>query len=860
MLTRRRALWALPLLLLAVMMAAALFALTPAQPADAQQATQTFVANLGQADGFNQALGNDYAVAFTTGSNAAGYSLRSVDVEFGIIHSSFSSSDLTASIHTESSGSPGSSLGTLTNPASFPVSSSDQTLTFTSTGIDLSANTTYFLVLDLSRNLATSGIRATNSNNEDSGALAGWSIGNGLVYRAHAMTGAWFTNTPTPKISLDGVVKTATMSVELSTPQMTGELSAGAAAGSFRVEVSSALATATYFRVCITSNRPTLGLEFEHLQNTVLTLDENGCADLTVSAGSTERGISGFAVGSVGDVPNEVISVTLSEDPDNPLPAGVSIDTSANSFTYTLHDDDPTVVTLARVGSGAVSEGGTVEFTVTLGRALIAGETIDVPLSIGGTGVTTSDWSLAKKTGTSLNTGVTLSGTSTATPTVRFSGAGARTATLELTPVVDGATESTETYTIALGSNAAFDASSLGTNVGGGADPHATSNGFSVQVSNKPRPSRVSILGGGAVTEGASASFTLRASPAPPADLPVSVTVTTTGDFGYGALPTSVTIPASGSATLEIPTTNDDVDEAHGSVTVTLVDGSDYDLATSLGTATVRVRDDDPPLVKNTGQSSGLVQGLHVDLAQGFDTGGNPSGYTLTSVDVAFNRSTEDFGSKLTVTVHKGANGAPGTVVGTLANPAFVNRQAGTYRFTHPGVALEAETRYWVVLDAAGLTEGNSQVKFTQSNSEDEGAAPGWSINNDARIRAQGGGNWITLVGGSTLSMGVNGRLLPHADGSYTVPLDWPLKPLGVGAGETFRLLFMTEDHRDATAADIGVYDAHVREAARDGHAAVRRYADHFRVVGSTAAVDARDHTRTNPNDAGHTDAPRSGG
>ena len=51
----------------------------------AAQTTQTFVSNLGQADGFNQALGNDYAVAFTTGSNSLGYSLRSVGVEFGII-------------------------------------------------------------------------------------------------------------------------------------------------------------------------------------------------------------------------------------------------------------------------------------------------------------------------------------------------------------------------------------------------------------------------------------------------------------------------------------------------------------------------------------------------------------------------------------------------------------------------------------------------------------------------------------------------------------------------------------------------------------------------------------------------------
>jgi len=44
---------------------------------------------------------------------------------------------------------------------------------------------------------------------------------------------------------------------------------------------------------------------------------------------------------------------------------------------------------------------------------LVAGKIIDVPLSIGGSGVTTSDWRLATKTGASLNTGVTLSGTST---------------------------------------------------------------------------------------------------------------------------------------------------------------------------------------------------------------------------------------------------------------------------------------------------------------------------------------------------------------------------------------------------------------------------------------------------------------
>ena len=74
--------------------------------------------------------------------------------------------------------------------------------------------------------------------------------------------------------------------------------------------------------------------------------------------------------------------------------------------TVIIHDDDPTVVSLARIGSSsAVDEGGTVEFTVILGRVFIAGEIIDVPLIISGTNITTADWSLAVKSGATLNTG-----------------------------------------------------------------------------------------------------------------------------------------------------------------------------------------------------------------------------------------------------------------------------------------------------------------------------------------------------------------------------------------------------------------------------------------------------------------------
>ncbi len=216
-------------------------------------------------------------------------------------------------------------------------------------------------------------------------------------------------------------------------------------------------------------------------QNQTLT---SGCfTDSFASGSAVVNSITLSPIADSLDEPDEVLTLTLSADPDNPLPAGVTISATANTTGHTIRDDDPTIVSLARVGSGAVTEGGKVEFTVTLGRALIAGETIDVPLSIGGTAVTTGDWSLALKSSTT-NTGVTLSDAGTTTPEVSFINSGAQTATLELTATPDGTVENAETFEIALGANSAFDANALDTNVGGGADPHGTNNEFDVTVND----------------------------------------------------------------------------------------------------------------------------------------------------------------------------------------------------------------------------------------------------------------------------------------------------------------------------------------------------------------------------------------
>ena len=76
------------------------------------------------------------------------------------------------------------------------------------------------------------------------------------------------------------------------------------------------------------------------------------------------------------------------------------------------------------------------------------------------------------------------------------------------------------------------------------------------------------------------------------------------------------------------------------------------------------------------------------------------------------------------------------------------------------------------------------------------------------------------------------------------VPSDWSLRPSDVPMGGEFRLVFVTNSVRDSTSSDIADYDAFVQSdaASEDAHADIREHSTHFRVIGSTSAVAARDH------------------
>ena len=185
---------------------------------------------------------------------------------------------------------------------------------------------------------------------------------------------------------------------------------------------------------------------------------------LTITAGQTAS--SGTAVTVIpadDDTDNADREVTVSAA----VTAGRGVAAPA-ARTLKIADDDPTLVTLSRsAGTGPIGENaGTAELTVTLGRALAAGETVEVPLTV--SGVSAGDFSLALKTGAGVNTGVTLAAGGLLAPRVTLAEAAARVAVLVFTAVQDDVDEgASETATVTLGDLAAAAA----TNVGGGAEP-----------------------------------------------------------------------------------------------------------------------------------------------------------------------------------------------------------------------------------------------------------------------------------------------------------------------------------------------------------------------------------------------------
>ena len=357
------------------------------------------------------------------------------------------------------------------------------------------------------------------------------------------------------------------------------------------------------------------------------------------------------------DEPDETAMLSLARS--NATPADVAISSSAGSVTFTIKDDDPTIVTLARTGMGAVSEGGVVEFTVTLGRSLIAGEIIDVPLTVSGTGIETADWSLAAKTGDDLNTGITLVNETTATPVVRFSDAAADTATLILTTLADNTPEAggSEMLTLALGPNDdtanGFDLEGRMTNVGGGADSaaDAANNTFSVTINDNAAPiinSNAMIM----VAEGTAKALNIMVTDTD--NDPLTYTITAGADRASFTINSSGALNFTTAPDFENP--SDAGDDNVYEVEVTVTDGT-YSTKRTF-TITVTDENDNDPMITSDNTKS-VAEGITDVL-------------TVTATD-------GDAGTVIIYSISEGADGA-------LFN---INASSGALAFT---VAPDFET------------------------------------------------------------------------------------------------------------------------------------------------------------------------
>ncbi len=132
---------------------------------------------------------------------------------------------------------------------------------------------------------------------------------------------------------------------------------------------------------------------------------------------------------------NEQLTMTIDATrlPNSPTVVTLGANGSA---TLTVIDDDPLPVRLGAT-SPSISEGGPGgAITVTLGRPLQTGESLTVPLTIGGVASQDTDYTIAAET----ETGVTYSGVGTANVTIFFA-PGADRATLSVTPLDDDADE-----------------------------------------------------------------------------------------------------------------------------------------------------------------------------------------------------------------------------------------------------------------------------------------------------------------------------------------------------------------------------------------------------------------------------------
>ena len=175
------------------------------------QAQTTLVSNTGQANSGGRTVdGVEFAQAFGTGSNTAGYDLESIVLSLGNAPSG--TATFTVTVRENASGDPsGTALYTLTTPD--PIVDNDLNAFTAPAGATLDANTTYRVVASYSS--VTGGPnwwRVLLSNGLDSGGATGWTIDSPYKTDSRTAPDGWevASSSRGMKLQVKGTVKGGT--------------------------------------------------------------------------------------------------------------------------------------------------------------------------------------------------------------------------------------------------------------------------------------------------------------------------------------------------------------------------------------------------------------------------------------------------------------------------------------------------------------------------------------------------------------------------------------------------------------------------------------------------------------------------
>ena len=158
-------------------------------------------------------------------------------------------------------------------------------------------------------------------------------------------------------------------------------------------------------------------------------------------------------------------------------------------------------------------------------------------------------------------------------------------------------------------------------------------------------------------------------------------------------------------------------------------------------------------LVANTLLQQG--NGASQRLSQSFTTGPNPQGYSLKSVGLVTSQATTGTVNVSVKVFSTKSDDTPGGEIYTLTNPSsYTAGEVAT--FSAPkGATLEPNTTYFVVTSGGDPT--NFVPAVTADDGEHTGAAPGWSIADDA-LKIQSG-VWVTEA--NAMQISIAGQIIP---------------------------------------------------------------------------------------------------